>query len=71
VSGYTSAAWKLKYEKESFGGKKRFLLDTFFFFFEKKRRRRRRRKRNVLIIFPLQIVKSCSTNCGTTMIKKN
>jgi hypothetical protein len=31
VSGYTSAAWKLKYEKESFGGKKRFLLDTFFF----------------------------------------
>jgi hypothetical protein len=67
VSGYTSAAWKLKYEKESFGGKKRFLLDTFFFF-EKKRRRRRR---NVLIIFSLQIVKSCSTNCGTTMIKKN
>jgi predicted nucleic acid-binding Zn ribbon protein len=39
----------------------------YFFFLKKKRRRR---KRNVLIIFSLQIVKSCSTNCGTAMIKK-
>jgi hypothetical protein len=45
VSGYTSAAWKLKYEKESFGGKKRFLLDTFFFFEKKKKKKKKKKEK--------------------------